>query len=50
MTLGSLFDGIGGWLLAAHEELLDALNKHCGQVMLSGYANELYDAHLHGWA
>lgn len=34
---------------AAHEELLDVLNKHCGPVMLSGYANELYDAHLHGW-
>jgi DNA adenine methylase len=33
----------------AHEELLDVLNKHCGSVMLSGYANELYDAHLHGW-
>lgn len=34
---------------AAHEELLDVLNRHCGPVMLSGYANELYDAHLHGW-
>lgn len=34
---------------ATHEELLDVLNKHRGSVMLSGYANELYDAHLHGW-
>lgn len=35
---------------AAHEELLDVLNRHRGVVMLSGYANELYDAKLQDWA
>lgn len=35
---------------AAHEELLDVLNRHRGMVMLSGYANELYEAKLQGWA
>lgn len=35
---------------AAHEELLDLLNQHRGSVMLSGYANELYDKKLQGWA
>lgn len=34
---------------AAHEELLDVLNRHRGVVMLSGYANELYDAKLQDW-
>lgn len=34
---------------AAHEELLDVLNRHRGAVMLSGYANELYDAKLRDW-
>lgn len=32
-----------------HEELLDALMKHRGAVILSGYASELYDAALAGW-
>lgn len=35
---------------AAHEELLHVLNRHRGVVMLSGYANELYDAKLQDWA
>lgn len=35
---------------AAHEELLDVLNRHRGVVMLSGYANELYDTKLQDWA
>ena len=35
---------------ATHEELLDVLNRHRGVVMLSGYANELYDAKLQDWA
>ena len=34
----------------SHEELLDVLNRHRGVVMLSGYANELYDAKLQDWA
>jgi DNA adenine methylase len=35
---------------AQHRELLDTL-RHCqGKVMLSGYANELYDRVLAGWA
>lgn len=34
----------------AHEELLDVLNRHRGVVMLSGYANELYDTKLQDWA
>lgn len=32
-----------------HVRLLDALNRHSGSVMLSGYANELYDRELRGW-
>ena len=35
---------------ATHEELLDVLNRHRGVAMLSGYANELYEAKLQGWA
>ena len=34
---------------SAHEELLYLLNKHSGIVMLSGYANELYDMLLRDW-
>ena len=34
---------------SAHEELLYLLNKHSGIVMLSGYANELYDTLLRDW-
>ena len=32
-----------------HEELLDALTSHPGQVMISGYDNELYNRYLKGW-
>lgn len=32
-----------------HEELLDALKKHPGQVMISGYDSHLYDDMLRGW-
>lgn len=34
---------------AEHEELLDVLKRHRGVVMLSGYANELYDTKLRDW-
>lgn len=33
-----------------HEELLAALLAHPGPVVLSGYASELYDERLRGWA
>ena len=32
-----------------HVELLDALKKHEGSVILSGYPSELYDRELAGW-
>lgn len=32
-----------------HEELLSALIAHPGQVMISGYDNELYASYLKGW-
>lgn len=32
-----------------HEELLDALLKHKGPVVISGYASELYDEMLKDW-
>lgn len=32
-----------------HVELLEALITHPGPVVLSGYANELYDSALEGW-
>ncbi|MHB8182630.1 MAG: DNA adenine methylase [Candidatus Desulforudaceae bacterium] len=32
-----------------HVELLDALDDHLGPVLLSGYANELYDERLKHW-
>lgn len=32
-----------------HVELLDMLMRHPGPVVLSGYANELYDETLHRW-
>lgn len=32
-----------------HVRLLNALNRHSGAVMLSGYACELYDRELKGW-
>lgn len=32
-----------------HEELLDALLRHKGTVMLSGYHSALYDNALRGW-
>lgn len=34
---------------ADHEELLTALKRHSGMVMLSGYHSELYDDMLSGW-
>lgn len=34
---------------AQHKELLKALREHSGPVVLSGYANELYDSMLRGW-
>lgn len=34
---------------ADHEALLDALKKHPGKVMISGYENELYDSELAEW-
>jgi DNA adenine methylase len=34
---------------ADHVELLETLLQHQGPVMLSGYANELYDTMLQGW-
>lgn len=34
---------------ADHKELLGILKKHKGPVMLSGYANELYDRELKSW-
>lgn len=33
-----------------HIELLDALKRHPGPVIVSGYASELYDRELDGWA
>jgi len=32
-----------------HERLLDQLEEHPGPVLLSGYANELYDDRLQHW-
>jgi DNA adenine methylase len=32
-----------------HEELLDALEKHPGPVILSGYSHPLYDDRLKHW-
>lgn len=32
-----------------HLELLDALKRHKGPVLLSGYPSDLYDAELSGW-
>ena len=32
-----------------HAELLDVLDAHPGPVLLSGYANELYDTRLRHW-
>lgn len=32
-----------------HVKLLDALKKHPGQVMISGYDNDLYNSMLSGW-
>lgn len=32
-----------------HLELLDALKKHRGYVILSGYPSEMYDRELAGW-
>lgn len=34
---------------AAHMQLLDALDKHAGPVVLSGYAHPLYDERLSDW-
>jgi DNA adenine methylase len=34
---------------ADHAELLDVLDEHPGPVLLSGYANELYDTRLRHW-
>lgn len=34
---------------ADHRELLDALDAHTGPVLLSGYANQLYDNRLKHW-
>jgi len=34
---------------ADHAELLDVLDAHPGPVLLSGYANELYDTRLRHW-
>jgi DNA adenine methylase len=33
-----------------HEELLDAITGLQGMVMISGYASDLYDSRLAGWA
>lgn len=33
----------------SHIELLKALKKHCGLVILSGYENPLYKEYLKGW-
>lgn len=32
-----------------HIQLLEALRAHSGSVVLSGYANEIYDNMLHDW-
>lgn len=32
-----------------HSDLLDVLDRHKGPVVLSGYANELYDSRLQHW-
>lgn len=32
-----------------HEELLSALVKHPGKILLSGYDNEMYNGYLSGW-
>jgi len=34
---------------ADHAELLDVLDEHPGPVLLSGYANEMYDTRLRHW-
>jgi len=34
---------------ADHEELLEALDRHSGPVLLSGYACKLYDSKLQHW-
>ena len=34
---------------ANHEKLLEALKKHPGPVMISGYDNDLYNSMLSGW-
>lgn len=34
---------------AAHAELLDVLEAHKGQVMISGYDNHLYNNRLRDW-
>ena len=34
---------------ADHLELLDALKKHSGPVLISGYPSGLYDTELSGW-
>ena len=35
---------------ADHEELLEALLRHRGAVMLSGYHSDMYDSALRGWS
>ena len=35
---------------ADHVELLEALDRHRGPVVLSGYRSELYDGRLSGWS
>ena len=32
-----------------HEELLKALVRHPGRILLSGYESEMYDSYLSGW-
>ena len=32
-----------------HEQLLEALLKHPGKIMISGYENSMYDTMLKGW-
>ena len=32
-----------------HAALLDLLRRHCGPVVLSGYASQMYDDALTGW-
>lgn len=33
-----------------HEELLKALLKHPGKILISGYDNEMYNHYLTGWS